>query len=251
MQRYFVPSTGWVDETHIQIVGDDLHHISRVMRMKSEDSIIACHPNGLTAECQITEITNDFVKGEVVKWIDEQKELPVHITIAQGLPKGDKLDLIVQKGTELGAYRFIPFQADRSIVKWDSKKASKKIDRYQKIAKEASEQSHRSKIPEVTELFSFQSLLKASNEYDIKLFAYEDEAKKKDFFSLRRLVKAMNKGQHVLAVIGPEGGFSEQEVQELKESGFHSVRLGPRILRTETAPFYLLASISYEFEELE
>lgn len=249
MQRYFVPLSGWNDQ-HVVITGEDVHHIGKVMRMKPEHHILCCTPEGDLAECEITEITSESVTCKIVEWLEEDKELPATVTIAQGLPKGDKMEHVIQKGTELGASKFIPFEAERSIVKWDQKKSQKKIARYQKIAKEASEQSHRTMIPSVVNVHSLKDLLALQVEYDWVIFAYEDEAKSPSFRSLKEVFTKVQKDERILVLIGPEGGFSEQEVQRLKEAGALAVRLGPRILRTETAATYFLSALSYQLEEL-
>ncbi|WP_026906235.1 16S rRNA (uracil(1498)-N(3))-methyltransferase [Paucisalibacillus globulus] len=249
MQRYFIPDENWNSEI-VTIDGDDAHHIIRVMRMQIGDEIICNPPNTNGAICKITEIEEHWVTAEVIEWQDRNVELPVFVTIAQGLPKGDKLDFIFQKGTELGASAFIPFQAKRSVVKWDAKKADKKIARYAKIIKEASEQSHRSRIPEIKPVLKLQELLKESESYQLKIIAYEEEAKTKIFQSYASIISQLKTGDSVIICIGPEGGFSSEEVQKLKEHQFIPVRFGPRILRTETAALYALASISYHFEEL-
>ena len=249
MQRYFVPMINW--KAHgVMITGNDVHHITRVMRYKTGDSIICNHPNGQAAVCIITASSMDVVETTIVKWLDETVELPIKVTIAQGLPKGDKLDLIMQKGTELGAHAFIPFQAERSVVVWDNKKKDKKLQRLGKIVKEASEQSHRNHIPEIKQPMNLSALIKESEKYDIKLFAYEEEAKGAPHQSFGVSINELKDNQRLLVCIGPEGGFTSREAEKLKEAGFYSVRLGPRILRTETASLYVLASVSYQFEEL-
>ncbi|WP_028783263.1 16S rRNA (uracil(1498)-N(3))-methyltransferase [Thalassobacillus devorans] len=249
MQRYFVEADNWQSDKII-IEGEDVHHIGRVMRMLPDDEIICNHPSGNAARCQIISVEKEAVHCRLVEWLEENVELPIEITIVQSLGKGDKLETVVQKGTELGASRFIPYQAERSVVKWDKKKADKKISRLRKIAKEASEQCHRNKIPDIEPLYNLDKLLQVSEQYKWKLFAYEDEAKRAEYKSLSDLIRIVEPGGKLLAVIGPEGGFSPSEAVKLSEAGFHSVRLGPRILRMETAPLYLLASISYHLEEL-
>ncbi|GAB3050781.1 16S rRNA (uracil(1498)-N(3))-methyltransferase [Virgibacillus ainsalahensis] len=249
MQRYFVPESNWMN-TEVVITGDDVHHIGRVIRHKAGDKIICNKPNGQAAVCEIISVDQEQVLAVIQEWLDETAELPVNITIAQGLPKGDKFDLILQKGTELGAHSFIPFQAERSVVVWDNKKKEKKAKRFQKIVKEASEQSHRNKIPEVKAPMPLDELIKESTGYDVKMFAYEEEAKTKDHQSFASIVNTLEVGASLLVCIGPEGGFSQKEAEKLKQNGFYAVRLGPRILRTETASLYVLASISYHFEEL-
>ncbi|WP_164668566.1 16S rRNA (uracil(1498)-N(3))-methyltransferase [Virgibacillus doumboii] len=249
MQRYFIPADNWLDE-QVVITGNDTHHISHVMRFQAGNKIICNHPEGKAAICEITLLNNDEIHAVVKDWLDESNELPVSVTIAQGLPKSDKLELVLQKGTELGAAAFIPVQAERSVVVWDGKKEEKKLVRFSKIVKEASEQSHRNKIPQISQVVSTEKLIEESSEYDVKLFAYEEEAKTIDFQSFGTIISKLETGNRVLVCIGPEGGFSDNEATLLKENGFFSVRLGPRILRTETAALYVLASISYQFEEL-
>ncbi|EIJ78928.1 16S ribosomal RNA methyltransferase RsmE [Bacillus methanolicus PB1] len=248
MQRYFVSHPAI--ENRFSITGDDLHHIARVMRMKEGDSIICVDPDGISAVCEIAEITDEQAIANVVKWIDGTSELPVRVAIASGLPKGDKFEWIIQKGTELGAWEFIPLNATRSVVKWDNKKAFRKIERWKKIAKEASEQSHRHKIPEVLSPVSLTELINLSKNYDKKLVAFEEDAKQRESSVLSKTLNKLERGQSILFVFGPEGGLTEEEILLLKENGFESCGLGPRILRTETAPLYALSAVSYHFELL-
>lgn len=179
-------------------------------------------------------------------------ELPVNVTILQSLPKGNKLEFIIQKGTELGASRFFLFASERSIVKWDEKKVKNRLERYEKIAKEASEQAKRNVIPEILYVENLHDLLDNLNDVKgSKLIAYEDEAKREPATSLATQLKNVETNGEILVAIGPEGGFSEEEVKLFQNNGFVPVRLGKRILRTETAPLYVLSAISYHFEELE
>ncbi|GIO27591.1 16S rRNA (uracil(1498)-N(3))-methyltransferase [Ornithinibacillus bavariensis] len=249
MQRYFIPKANWQNNT-ISIEGDDAHHIIRVMRMQAGDKIICNKLDASAAICEITELNTDSVTAEVLEWLESNTELPVNVTIAQGLPKGDKIELVLQKGTELGAYAFIPFQAERSVVKWDARKTDKKLIRFSKIVKEASEQSHRNRIPEIRQAMNLSQLIQEGQRYDIKLFAYEEEAKTNEFHSFSSVINQVKNDDHILICIGPEGGFSQEEVTSLKQHDFIPVRLGPRILRTETAALYALSSISYHLEEL-
>lgn len=161
---------------------------------------------------------------------------------------GDKLDLIVQKGTEMGATAFVPFTALRSIVKWTEQRANKKIARLEKIAKEAAEQAHRQRIPTVSSLHSFHELLQVSELFDVKLVAYEEVRESEGAETLVTTLQAIEHGETVLFVVGPEGGFASEEIEELKKNGFSVCGLGPRILRTETASLYFLAVVSYETE---
>ncbi len=248
MQRYFVKHLANDDRFFIE--GEDRHHIVKVMRMHIGDEIICVDSDGKQAVCRLEEITDESVVADVVQWIEGNSELPISVTIASGLPKGDKLEWIIQKGTELGAHQFFPFTAARSVVKWEEKKASKKIERWQKIAKEAAEQSHRSYLPEVFSPVNFKTLLEKSKGFDYKLAAFEEESRSGETSIFSGFLQKMAKGDSLLLVFGPEGGLSAQEVQALKEHGFALCGLGPRILRTETAPLYTLAAISYHFELL-
>ncbi|MCM3716877.1 16S rRNA (uracil(1498)-N(3))-methyltransferase [Fictibacillus phosphorivorans] len=247
MQRYFVPAGSWEDN-RVFLKDDDAKHISKVMRMQPGDNIICCDNNGRSAVCEIHDLSGNVVEAHVLNDLESDSEMPVSVTIAQGLPKADKLEYIVQKGTELGASTFFPFSADRSVVKWDEKKAAKKKERLEKIAKEAAEQSQRSKIPEILNPGSFSDLLNVANQYNIKIVAYEEEAKQHEYSRFSSALKKLAIGDNLLCVIGPEGGLSENEARILKEHGFELCGLGPRILRTETAPLYILSAISYHFE---
>lgn len=246
MQRYFL-ETSFDNDGNAHISGDDGKHIVKVMRMEVGDCIIAVDEG----EAFISEITDILNDGVAVKKKDgplPSNEMQVNVTIACGLPKGDKLDFIVQKGTELGMRSIIPFEAERSIVKWDTKKGSKKVERLQKISKEAAEQCHRTIMPEVLSPMSFKQLLKESKSYDIRFFADEEDAKGTDPNKIADRLKNVYHKQTVLVVFGPEGGLSRKEAEEMSAADFLSVSLGPRILRTETAPLYFLSAMSYEFE---
>jgi 16S rRNA (uracil1498-N3)-methyltransferase len=246
LQRYFANETN--QNSQLIISGDDYHHIVRVMRMSEGDKLICVNSQGKSSVCTIAEITDKNISCNIVEWIDESSELPIRVTIASGLPKGDKLEWIIQKGTELGANQFVPFTAARSIVKWDSKKADKKVERWQKIAKEAAEQSHRNKVPTVHSPLTLSALIEMSHLYDCKLIAYEEESRKGEKSILAQTLQNLQESQTLLVVFGPEGGLDSREIQLLQQNGFISCGLGPRILRTETAPLALLAAVSYHFE---
>lgn len=247
MQQYFIDDI--ITGDHVTIYGDDAHHMARVMRMNQGSCFICCAADGYCAKCKVQEIAPDRVVAFVIEWFKSSNELPVNVTIAQALPKGDKLDLVVQKGTELGACAFLPFQAERSIVHWDEKKCKKKAARLQKISKEAAEQSHRNYIPRVNVPISFQKLLADTHHYDVKIMADEEEAKKADKQSgLAAILHNKPIDQNFLIVIGPEGGFTKRETSMMKNHNFLASGLGPRILRTETASLYILAAISYHYE---
>lgn len=247
MQRYFVRDA-FNENNEVTITGDNARHISKVMRMENGDQIIVVH-SGIAYICEIVTVGQEVVAkntGEIIK----SPEMPIMVDIACGLPKGDKLDLITQKGTELGMHTLIPFAAERSIVKWDEKKGEKKTERLQKIAQEAAEQSHRTHIPEIMNPISFKELLSIFPKYDAVFIADEEDAKKDERTRFADKLKKVydNESKSILLIFGPEGGISRKEAQSFIEAGAETMSLGPRILRAETAPLYALSAISYEFE---
>ncbi|KAF1299114.1 16S rRNA (uracil(1498)-N(3))-methyltransferase [Enterococcus sp. JM4C] len=249
MQRYFVEEN-YTGTPTFEIQGENYHHIVRVMRMKPEDQVYLVFENQVSVIAEISEITEESVfLTELEKELGE-KELPSQLTIASGYPKGDKLEWIVQKGTELGAHAFVGFPADASVVKWDGKKLAKKQQRLEKIAKEAAEQSHRQYAPKL-QLFEhkneFYNYLK---EFDAVIVAYEESAKQGEQAKLAQVLQSVAKGSRVLAIFGPEGGLSPKEIEIFEEANAVICGLGPRILRTETAPLYLLSAASYQWELL-
>ena len=247
MQRYFVENEQMTDST-VTIIGDDVKHMAKVMRMNCGDEFIASNLSQRVVQCKITQIYDDRIIATILAEKDDLTELPVKVTMIQGLPKGDKLDYIIQKGTELGATRFIPYQSVRSIVKWDAKKSAKKIERLQKIAKEAAEQSHRSILPTVEPVVSLAQLLQLSKDADVKIVAYEEEGRGQEHRQLNQALSQLTEGSELFVLIGPEGGLTDAEISTLTKAGFLTCSLGPRILRTETAPLYVLSAVSYHFE---
>lgn len=245
MQRYFIESP--IEKA--RITGDDARHIARVMRMKEGEEIIVVAQN-IAHICTITAFEGDDVLVQASEHTIPSPELPVQVTVACGLPKGDKLELITQKATELGMYALLPFEADRSIVKWDAKKGAKKQERLQKIAKEAAEQSHRTHIPVIHEPVSFKQLVKLAENYDAIYIADEEDAKAEKRTRFAEKLKNVydKKSKSILIIFGPEGGIARKEADALIEVGAQTMSLGPRILRAETAPLYALSAISYEFE---
>lgn len=246
MQRYFI-NKPFSEHGKADLQGEDYKHIVQVMRMSAGDQIIVV-ASGEAFVATIEEISADTVHvnkdGEALP----SNELPVHVTIANGLAKGDKHDLIVQKSTELGVSEVILFKAERSIVKWDDKKGKKRIERLQKIAHQAAEQCHRTVIPKVGNPLTVKQLINKAEEYDVCLYADEEAAKQDNRPRLVDRVKDIKVNDKVLIVFGPEGGLSRNEAADLQAAGFLPVALGPRILRTETAPLYFLSAVSYAFE---
>lgn len=246
MQRYFTNEQ--IDENNkIIISGEDAHHMIQVMRMSPEDQVYVVVEN-ITYTMTIVEGSSKSVLLQVENKLEQTNELPVKVSIVCGLPKGDKLELITQKATELGMHTLYPFEAKRSIVKWDKQKNEKKIVRLQKIAKEAAEQSHRSFVPHIHNPIVLNDLLEVSKSYDVKFVADEEDAKLEQRQKFAEQLKKVYDKKSILIVFGPEGGLDRSEIKTLLDNDFQPISLGPRILRTETAPLYALAAISYEYE---
>lgn len=249
MQRYFV-STQQMQKEICVIEGQDVHHILHVLRLQPGDQIICCNSQGRTVLAKIDQLNKEQIVCRIVEEIHDNCELPIKVTIAQGLPKGDKLEWVLQKGTELGAHHFIPFSSVRTIVKYDGKKEEKKIERWRKIAKEAAEQAHRDSLPTIERIYTWKELLKV--EADCKLVAYERASIAETGFpsTFVQALHSLNRADHLLVVIGPEGGLEEEEVAQLEGTGFQTISLGKRILRTETAASYVLAALSFYYEQI-
>lgn len=247
MQRYFVEEKYTAFEK-FPLEGEAYHHIVRVMRMTSGQKLFVVFSDGVSIVGEISEITDEIVWIKELYQEKSEKELPVAITIASGFPKGDKLEWIVQKGTELGAASFIGFPAMTSVVKWDAKKLQKKQQRLEKIAQEAAEQSQRQQRPAVRLLTKETDFLAELSNYDHIVVAYEESAKMGEQSHLVKLLQKVQPGAKVLAIFGPEGGLTPDEVQSFEEQGAILCGLGPRILRTETAPMYLLSAASFYLE---
>ncbi|SDM83828.1 16S rRNA (uracil1498-N3)-methyltransferase [Psychrobacillus sp. OK028] len=246
MQRYFTNEPISENNT-LTITGDDAHHMIQVMRMSPGDQVFVV-VNNQTYTMEIIEGNSKAVLLSKKATHAKTNEMPFNISLVCGLPKGDKLELITQKATELGMYELFPFAAKRSIVKWDKSKNDKKVARLQKIAKEAAEQSHRSHIPEIHNPISLKELIDISKSFDVKYVADEEDAKIQERQKFADQLKKVYDKQSILIVFGPEGGLDRAEIKLLLENDFQTIALGPRILRTETAPLYALSAISYEYE---
>ena len=243
MQRYFLTKDNF--EKNI-IVGDDVFHIIKVMRSKVGDLVEVCYDNSAYI-VKISAISNDYIEYEIVEELTKKTENKPKIILIQGLAKGDKNDDIIKHGTELGVDEIILLQMKRSIVKIESNKIESKLIRYNKIAKEAAEQSHRNSIPDVNLITNISQV--NLTQYDLKLLLDEEEAKKLDG---RLLSKVDFKNiKSIVFVIGPEGGIDDKERDYYINQGFIPVSIGSTILRTETASLAFLAMINYIYMERE
>lgn len=251
MQQYFINRSDLNPGDLVTLSVDDSHHIVRVMRGREGDKL-GIIGGQQRFDGQIERITDDqLVEAVILERLAVEYydiELPVEVTIACGLSKNDKLDTIVQKATECGMSHFIPLAMKRDIVQWTTKKSHAKIERLAKIAKGAAEQSHRLHIPTIDALMTLPQLLEKAVAYDVILVAYEETAKEGQHAVLAEVVEQLTPGQKVLVVFGSEGGLDPSEIQTLTGAGFKTCSLGPRILRAETAPIYLLSALSFGLE---
>lgn len=232
MQRYFKDTN--LDT--FELSSEDSYHIIKVMRNKIGDKVEVVIDKKLYI-CEITDL-NDPVIVKRLEEVECDSELPCYITIAQSLVKEQKMDLILQKCCELGVSEIIPVNTTRSIVKLD-KKENKKAMRWNKILKEASEQSKRVVIPTLNDIMDIKDLAKL--DYDLKILCTVNELS----MSLKQVLSKDLNGLKILLVIGPEGGFTDKEEQTLIDNGFISTSFGTRVLRTETASLYALSIINY------
>lgn len=247
MYRFFVDPSQ-IHGTDIRIMGRDVNHIQHVLRMKpGEEIAVSNGVDGKEYRCGIEE----FLEGEVrctLRFIKEDGvELPSHIYLFQGLPKADKMELIVQKCVELGVFEIIPVATKRAVVKLDEKKAGSKTERWQGIAEAAAKQSKRGIIPKVTLPVSFAEAVKRASSMDLRLIPYEMA---EDGMSLtRELLESAGPGMDIAIFIGPEGGFTQEEIKLALESDIRPITLGKRILRTETAGFTVVSWLMYQLED--
>lgn len=246
MQKFFVEENQ-IEDNKIYIEGADVNHISNVLRLTPKEKIQICNKNTLENYIvEIKEIQKEKIITNIVEKLQTSVESNVEIHLYQGLPKADKMELIIQKTTELGIYKIVPVDMIRCVVKLDEKDAKKKIERWQKIAEGAAKQSKRDIIPKIENKIKLKDILDKIAEYDAFLVAYEDEEKNSLKDELKRLDKKENYKIGIL--IGPEGGLDIKEVETLKDKGAKVVTLGKRILRTETAPIVITSNILYELE---
>jgi len=247
LRKFFVKSEQ-VNNDKIEITGEDVNHIRNVLRLTKCEKIKICDTgNSKNYICEINDISKEEVICNIIEEVSGEAEGNVILHIYQGLPKADKMELIIQKGTELGVSEFIPVNFKRSIVKISEKDEKKKIDRWQKIAEVAAKQSGRDIIPTIRNIENIKNICNNINEYDIVLVAYELEEQNYIKNELLK-IKNNNTNYRIAIVIGPEGGIDEEEINLLKSAGAKIVSLGKRILRTETVALQVSSIIMYELE---
>ncbi len=247
MPKFFVDPP-YVHEKTIEIIGDDAKHIANVLRCQIGEELILCDGSGYDYFCkiaQISDVTKLTVLADIIEKKKSETEPNTKLTLFQGLPKADKMELIIQKAIELGVDSIVAVSTERTIVKLDKKEA-KKIERWQKIAEAAAKQSFRGKIPEIHgSVLSMKEALAMAQENDHILIPYEEEEKTR----LKDVVPNMKNGDSIGIFIGPEGGFSKSEIDQAIAKNAVSITLGKRILRTETAGIAVISILLHELEE--
>ena len=244
MYHFFV-SEEQINGENAYIEGSDVNHIANVLRMKPGEELLISVKGDWDYLCKIDDIETDRVNLKVLESM-EQRELPVNITLLQGIPKSDKLEMIIQKAVELGVSEIIPVKTKRVVVKIEEKKQASKVNRWNAIAESAAKQSKRSIIPKVSEPMSIDNALEIVKDFGVKLIPYENAD---GIDKTRKILDSMDKTKNIAVFIGPEGGFEEAEVERIKNSGFEVITLGKRILRTETAGLALLSNIMIRLED--
>lgn len=250
MRRFFIEEKD-IKENQITIKGDEARHIAQVLRLEEKDKIKVFTGGGREYLTEIIQVNKKEVIGRILEESRLDTEPPIEITLLQGLPKSDKMDFIVQKVTELGVKRIIPVITQRTVVKLNEEKARARRNRWQRIALEAAKQSGRAIIPEVDAITTFVQSLSNISEENLNLIPWEEE----ETTSLKKVLKhptshISHPTSHITVFIGPEGGFTPEEVRAAKKKGAIPVSLGPRLLRTETAGLVTLAMVLYELGDM-
>ena len=242
MSRFFIPKEN-ISENQIKITGEDVLHISRVLRLGAGDELICCDGKGFDYSVEIVQTTKSEIFCDILKKIKSDTEPPIKVILIQGLPKSAKMDYIIQKNTELGISSVFPCSLNRCVSKNEK---DKKTERWQKIAKEAAQQSGRGIVPEIHNTIDLKEAVNVLKSADISFVAYECEDKN----NLKNALLSCENPRSVAFLIGPEGGFDKSEIDFLQESGISVISLGKRILRTETAGEAVLSMIMYEIGDI-
>ncbi|MGL5651889.1 MAG: 16S rRNA (uracil(1498)-N(3))-methyltransferase [Paraclostridium sp.] len=246
MDRFFVGKKNINLENKTCIIeGEDVKHISKVLRCRIGEELEICDNDNNEYICEITNIDKSQVELNIVEVVDIKRESDLKIKVYQGLPKGPKMEMILQKLTEVGVDEIILVQTKRTVVKVDDKKEDKKIERWERIIYEAAKQSKRGKIPKLRGVLSFKEALADMKENDFNIAPYENERTK----SIKQAIKGVDI-KNIGIFVGPEGGFEDTEIKAIEEIGGQSVSLGPRILRTETASLVASSIVLYELSDL-
>ena len=246
MDRFFVEKKNInLGNNTCIIEGEDVKHISKVLRCKIGEEIEVCDKDNSEYICEITNISKDLVELNILNKVDIKREADVRVKLYQGLPKGPKMEMILQKLTEVGVDEIILVQTKRSVVKVDDKKEDKKIERWERIIYEAAKQSKRGIIPKLRGVLSFKEALEDMKNNDMNICPYENERT----VSIKKAIQNSDI-KNIGIFVGPEGGITEEEIESVQEIGSHVVSLGPRILRTETASVVASSIVLYELSDI-
>lgn len=244
MRLFFVDPDIWSGRW-VTIEGEDVHHIRRVLRLKAGDLISVADGQGRVSRVRIEELGPETLEGSVVEEARPPFESGPSITLAQGLPKGRKMELILQKSVELGVERIVPLATARTVVRLEGRRAAERLERWRRIAREAAKQCRRSFLPEVSDPMSFDTFLEelgAPLQDQARLLLWEEAS-----HPLKEVLASLEAPASIVCIVGPEGGIDADEAARAADSGFSLASLGPRILRTETAPLALLTILQYSF----
>ena len=235
-------------DARIRLEGEEIKRLRKVLRLKVGDRVVLFNPDGREALAEISDVFSGAMEFRVVDATDVERESPLKVRFAQALPKGDRLDWIVQKATELGVAEIVLLNTERCVVRWTDDRAESRVARLRKIAEEAARQSGRTAIPEIVGLVGIDGLKGlADDRAALKLVLWEEEAQK----GLRSITESIETPvTEVWIAVGPEGGFERSEVDVLVEAGFSPIKLGPRILRTETAGITVVSILQYVYGDL-
>jgi 16S rRNA (uracil1498-N3)-methyltransferase len=245
MHRFYVEQCSDAEKS-ITIYGEDAHHIRNVLRLRPGEEIVISDGGSRDYICSLSLLENDRVVADIVDICDNSAELPVRITLFQGMPKADKMELIIQKAVELGAASIVPVMTKRTVVKLEPKKEVRKLERFQSIAESAAKQSGRGVIPKVQDFMSFREAVDLAASMDMVLIPYE-EARGMEY--ARQVIAEIKDKKSLGIFIGPEGGFAKEEVEYAIQKGAKCITLGNRILRTETAGMAILSIIMFALDK--
>jgi len=246
MHRFYVNSSQIIEDT-VVITGSDVNHIKNVLRMKQDEEIVICNGQGKDCYCIINKVSEAEITAKIISVKDTGTELKARITLFQGMPKKDKMELIIQKAVELGVNEIVPVMTKRVVVKLeDKKKEEKKLERWQAIAEEAAKQSHRGIIPLIKPVQSYKEALSNAKKMSYGIIPYENAS---GMANTKMIMNNLNQYDSIGVFIGPEGGFEEAEIAMAVENQIHPITLGRRILRTETAGLAVLSMMVLMLEE--
>ena len=243
MYQFFVDDAQ-IGREFVTITGEDVNHIKNVLRMKAGEKIRISNQQGRDYYCEISEVTDTFVQADILNEDAASTELPSKIYLFQGIPKGDRMETVIEKAVELGVYEIIPVAMKYCVVKLDAKKEAATVARWQKQAEAAAKQSKRSIIPKIHPVMSYKEAVEYAMQCDVRLVPYENE---RGMQGTREALSTIKAGTSVSVMIGPEGGFAEDEIAQVKDS-MQVISLGKRILRTDTAGIAVMSMLMLELE---